>query len=357
MKWPGLTKIALILLPITLFSVTAHAQERSKYVIYAKAGVVNVIDGQVTVLPEGAPAFTQLLVRDTLKPAEVIQTGRDSRAEILLNPGSFLRLGENSRMEFISTDIEDVKIKLIRGSAVIEATGDSFTRPSIEVRTPAARMRLIRRGIYKFNITQTGETQLLVLKGRALLPDSTLVKGGYKVSIRPLAHQVSKLDKADKQRDTLDSWSRERALALAKANRSVTYRDLSSAWSLFYDPRWSFSSFRNRFAGCWVFDVFGNRYLFVPFSYGGWMSPYGFGYPSTFVFYGGPGWRGNPAQGQQGSPSAGSSGPSRSGNPGVSQPGNSAPSSPSLPPSSPMPERSAPIRGGGDMTPLRTSPQ
>ena len=80
-----------------------------QFIISAKAGLVNAVDGTVNVhvqemVPSGAP----------------IQTGPSGRVEILLNPGTFLRLGEDSQVVLDSVDLADVRVRILSGSAVIE---------------------------------------------------------------------------------------------------------------------------------------------------------------------------------------------------------------------------------------------
>jgi hypothetical protein len=49
--------------------------------------------------------------------------GPDGKAEVLMNPGSYIRLGANSSFEFESTDLDDVRIKMHSGSSMLEVFG------------------------------------------------------------------------------------------------------------------------------------------------------------------------------------------------------------------------------------------
>src|SRR5262245_58277222 len=82
----------------------------SKYLISAKAGGVNEIVGDVTV--ERAGRVGRLFKGDEVQVGERVITGTDGKAEILMNPGSYIRLGANSSFEFVSTDLDDVRIKV-----------------------------------------------------------------------------------------------------------------------------------------------------------------------------------------------------------------------------------------------------
>src|SRR6185295_6482613 len=93
------------------------------FVISAKAGLVNYVDGQTNVrIHEQVPAGT------------FIQTGPHSHVELLLSPGSFLRLDENSTVVLDSVELTNVAVRLLEGAALIE-TADINKETPIRVAT------------------------------------------------------------------------------------------------------------------------------------------------------------------------------------------------------------------------------
>src|SRR5271170_3819188 len=64
----------------------------------AVPGGLNYVEGQVTVA--GQPVTSRSVGLVQLEPDQVLQTGR-GRAELLLTPGVFLRLGDNSSVRLI----------------------------------------------------------------------------------------------------------------------------------------------------------------------------------------------------------------------------------------------------------------
>src|SRR4051794_4928253 len=78
---------------------TVQAQTRDKYVISAKAGVVNLSSGDVTVRREGIKGERRLTSKDDLESGDIVSTGVGGRMEMLLNPGSYMRVDENSEFE------------------------------------------------------------------------------------------------------------------------------------------------------------------------------------------------------------------------------------------------------------------
>src|SRR5512141_281610 len=78
----------------------AAAQNRERFGISAKAGGVNAVSGQVMVKREGqAPQL--MTSQDNLNSGDVVNTGYGSQAEILLNPGTYLRLGQKSEFQLV----------------------------------------------------------------------------------------------------------------------------------------------------------------------------------------------------------------------------------------------------------------
>lgn len=258
-----------IAITAALFSIV-HAQNREKFGISAKAGGVNSINGRVMVKRERqAPQL--LSTQDDLAKGDLVSTGKDSLVEILLNPGSYLRLGENSEMVLADNSLDNLLVRLNRGSAIIEASGADDTQLRISVATDQQRLMIVRRGIYRINALR-GSTELLVEKGRAFPSNdpSQLIKSGTRVTFTGAEPLVAKLTKAD--RDAFDNWSRERGKALARANDRFPTHTLNgyldtSAYSAEFSGRW----------GLWTFNPFMRCYTFLPFHYG-WSSPYGLFY-------------------------------------------------------------------------------
>ena len=254
---------------------TARAQTRDKYLISAKAGGINFVTGNVTVVRKGSNGYQAVTDQDNLESGDVVTTGMGGRVEVLLNPGSYLRIAENSEFELADTSLESLRVKLIRGSALIEVVGTDNTQLSLEVETPQTKTLVVKRGIYRFNILQAGATEVLVQKGRALvgMPPQEVRSGKMIVVGRGFTAQVVKIDK--RMKDSLELWSRERAEYLASINRRISPSAVLADYSM--DSIFSTTTYRNRYAGTWVYDEERRCYVFLPGG-GGSSSPYGFGY-------------------------------------------------------------------------------
>src|SRR5713226_4010865 len=178
MKSPSvvLSICAAVVLGLGLASL-GSAQNREKYVISAKAGAVNSVDGRVTVTRAGKSQL--LTAQEDLTAGDLVTTGAASDVEVLLNPGSYLRVAENSAFELADNSLENLRVRLIKGSAIVEAMGLEDTELHITIVTEQARVVVARRGVYRINAA-ADSTELLVRKGRALIDDNprNVIKGG-----------------------------------------------------------------------------------------------------------------------------------------------------------------------------------
>jgi len=299
-------------------SIVNLAQDREKFVISAKAGGINAITGQASVHSGGNADWHQLMITDDLNAGDRVRTAYDGRVEILLNPGSYLRVGGNSEVELSNNTLANLEVRLLRGTAIVEATGADGLELNISISTPHTKLAIVRQGLYRLNVVPGAATELIVRKGRVILSDShTKVKGGNKVvfsSTNVLVAKLTKEEKKVKDREEVDVWSKERAQTLAKANRRISDRMVNSAFASYRisDP------FSNGRFGLWFYNSRIGCYTFLPFFYG-WGSPYGSSY-TTSIYYSGYSysnrWNNRPATGStqptRGNTSTGSSGTTRS---------------------------------------------
>src|SRR5262249_23771928 len=88
-----------------LFALGLSATPNAQYLISTKAGFVNRADGKVfiqrsdSVDGEKGRASLGTQMRD----GDTVSTAATSYAEILMNPGSYIRLSENSEIRAVNT--------------------------------------------------------------------------------------------------------------------------------------------------------------------------------------------------------------------------------------------------------------
>jgi hypothetical protein len=268
-----------IILVLACALISLGQTTRDKFVISAKAGGVNAITGGATVSSRGGSSWEQLMITDDLDSGDRVRTDSDGRIEILLNPGAYLRLGGNSEIELVDNSLANLEVRLLRGTAIVEATGADGLELNIGISTPHTRLAIVRQGLYRLNVIPDDATELIVRKGSVILSDThTKVKGGNKVIFNATNVSVAKLSNADKKKDDVEVWSKDRAKTLAQANGRITNRIMNTAFASFRDP---FFPFDSRALGLWFFNPRVGCYTFLPF-YLGFGSPYGSFYSTAF---------------------------------------------------------------------------
>ncbi|MFN6964869.1 MAG: FecR domain-containing protein [Pyrinomonadaceae bacterium] len=266
-------------------AAAAGASASPRYVISADAGGVNVIAGKVEVIKSGSSARADLSAGDKLEIGDRVLTSADGKAELLLNPGSFVRLGGNSRFKFNRTSLEDLRLELASGSAILEIiAGEDFV---VSVATPGSEVKFKRSGVFRIDVVDAATTRLSVIKGRvavgATAAGATEVKSGRTATLRPSGVEVAKsIDDAD----GLSEWSKDRAREASKLNAQLQRKQLRNALiSSYRGSGWNmYDSF-----GVWVMEPWRRRWCFVPFG-SGWSSPYGWYYSYDLWNIGMPPW-------------------------------------------------------------------
>lgn len=298
----------LFLIAVFILSGIADAtlaqSDPSKYLISARAGLINLAEGTVELRGSGETSWNPVKIvkgeSQELQNGDVVRTGENGRLEILLSPGSFLRLNENSEFEMTDNSLDSMRLKILNGSAIIEATGVDGVKPDINIETPQSHVSVIKNGIYRVNVFDSGATDVFVRTGEARVDlnttaqvDDVKIKGGKALLASNFStdgvsqpnfaknNLVTKFDKK-KSEDEFDLWSKNRAESLVASNSRLT--DLYSSYMLtgFFNNDWRYSS---RYApyGLWFYDPLLNCYTFSPFYYG-WRSPYGYSYPVWYDY-------------------------------------------------------------------------
>ena len=201
---------ARIIVLVFAATASAHAQK----VVSAKSGLVSFVQGRASV--EGGALSTGEHFRQ-LKPGENLSTAR-GRAEILLNPGVILRLGEMSRLHMDDVKLTDACVSLESGSAVI--TVNSILKYD-HVRLVAAGSVIVmeQEGVYRIDITQVdvAQARLRVFNGKAEVrrddgsAAKVIAKRGQAVNLDD-GLNIAKFDVKDT--DTLQRWASARSRTL-----------------------------------------------------------------------------------------------------------------------------------------------
>lgn len=248
-----------------------------KYVISATAGGINFIEGTATVTrKEGRSGV--LLKGDQVEVGDRVSTGADGKIEILLNPGSYVRLGANSAFEFKTTSLDDLKLSLMSGSAMFEVFATNEFK--VAVTLPKGTVTLVDTGIYRVDVQSNGTAKVSVWDGGAELGGATsTLKKGRIATIAGGSPLIEKFDRDDK--DALAVWSQERGKTLSKASASLKNQVVrASLINSYNNGAWGiYDAF-----GLWIYNTQIGTSCFLPFGRG-WYSPYGYWYGSNIWWF------------------------------------------------------------------------
>jgi FecR protein len=257
----------LVFVPLCL------ADEFSENFISAKAGVLNYVEGQPLVFDQDLKAGKPLAARSQVRMGDRIETKETDRLEILLNPGSYLRLGPNSQLRVLNTDFGSMQFELARGTLILESVTFNKKVHALSVSTPSGDVVLLKDGLYRIEVVPEQNVEVLVHKGKLRwLKDAkevAVLTSGKRFSLGapPVGGEAQYVKLNRKEADVLDLWSRRRAEFLVAANSRL------SAWQLGSVSQ----SYGYSLRGGWLYNPFFNCYTFVPFD-GSFGSPYGFTY-------------------------------------------------------------------------------
>ncbi|MBZ5610609.1 MAG: hypothetical protein LAP38_20285 [Acidobacteriia bacterium] len=274
-------------------ALLAVSSAYGQYVISAHSGVIQEIEGSAYLNDKAvSPKFGQF---PDIKEGQVFRT-EEGRAEILLTPGVFLRISENSSMQMVSNRLTDTRVELLGGSAMVECD-DIPKDNSIMLLYKGSTMMLVKHGLYRVD---SDPARFQVYDGEAIVKGESgqlTLKGGRQTGLGG-ALMAENFDKNNG--DELYRWSVRRASYLAKAN-------VSSATAL-RDSGGYYGGMGG--LGGWQFNPLFGLFTFVPYSgigyspFGfGWWSPYtvGYYYPYGGGYYGGGGASRTPVGGGQAS--------------------------------------------------------
>ena len=119
-------------------------------------GTVNYIEGQASI---GSQTLSEKSIGSTKLASGQSLSTENGRAEILLTPGIFLRVGENSSLQMNSPGLADTITTLQKGRAMIEV---AEIRPENNVRIAEnnSSMQLLKPGLYDFDSDHGSDPRL-----------------------------------------------------------------------------------------------------------------------------------------------------------------------------------------------------
>jgi hypothetical protein len=264
-------------------------------VISTRAGLINFSEGMVFL--DGQPLTRKFGAFERLKNGSTLVT-QSGRAEVLLTPNTYLRIGENSSIRMVSDDLSNSQVELLAGSAAIDSESAS-PGSAVQMIFRDSTIRLLKPGRYHID---ADPPQLRVFAGAA-----EVVKNGNPVTIE--SSQLMPLDGAPVVKrftegadGLLDIWSDERHSLIASNllnSQSITDPLLDSGSDGSGDYLSSLGAYGGYIpmaglptvtGGYYGYSPYGyNAYGYNPYSYS-FLQPYGVilrpGYSRVITSYG-----------------------------------------------------------------------
>ncbi|HTW65256.1 MAG TPA: hypothetical protein VME17_11595 [Bryobacteraceae bacterium] len=238
----------------------------------AVPGTVNYVEGQVSVA--GQPVTSRAVGSVQIQPNQVLETGQ-GRAEVLLTPGVFLRVGNHSAVRLLSPNLANTQVELLNGQAIVEVT-ELFKDNNLSVLMDGASTRLDKQGLYAFD-ANTRAIRVLDGKATVLANDRNVDLGKGKELLLAGRLKGQHFDaKAVAEQDPLYAWSNLRSEYEAEASMQSARAVFVGGGPYWYGPGWYWNPY---------WDMYG----FIPGA-GIWYSPFGWPFYSPYVAYWGGGF-------------------------------------------------------------------
>jgi hypothetical protein len=254
-------------LPMFALLLAVSSVAPSQSVRSTHSGLLYFFDGSVFIGEERIqPRFGRF---QEIGEGNVLRTEL-GRAEVLLTPGVFLRVDENSALRMVSNNLSDTRIELLRGSAILEASHEAANPPDTLV-YKIWQVRVPQDSVVRI---EAEPAQLRVLSGSAEV--STKDASGkvtvHRGDVLPLASVLEADHATTLASDDFNIWAMNRS--------SVVSEDNSIAAGITDDPD-QIDASGLAVGGFSYFPQTGIPLLGINYPYGiSFGSPYGSLYPN-----------------------------------------------------------------------------
>jgi len=198
----------------------------------ARPGTINYVEGAATL--DGKQLTEKNVGSVDMTAGEVLST-TTGKAEILLTPGVFLRLDDNSSLKMVSPDITPTCVELESGRAALEVD-ELYKQNDLEIVDAGVKTEVVKTGYYEFN---ANEPAVEVFTGKALVAmddgKERVLKGHHELALAGGVSEKPAGFDARAAQDELYNWSSLRSQYLAEANNQIAgqYASISG-----FNPGW-----------------------------------------------------------------------------------------------------------------------
>ena len=251
-----------------LLSVPAWSLDTGNDRRTAVPGTLNYVEGQASI--ENQALDPKDVGTADLENGQVLETG-NGKAEILLTPGVYLRLGDNSSVKMISNSLTNTEVRVHHGEAMVEVD-ELYHENNLRISQPGADTKLVKTGLYDFDASN-GDVR--VFDGKAVVTaddHDTTVKKNHQLKLSGATQKAASFNKHEvTKNDDLYRWSSLRSEYLSEANVNAAQMYYANGW---YGPGW--------WGPGWYWDPWFSGFTFLPGS-GFFYNPFGWGFYSPLM--------------------------------------------------------------------------
>ncbi len=260
----------------------------------AAPGTLNYFEGQVSI--DGNAVNRNQAGYAQVQPNETLSTGV-GKAEVLLSPGVFVRVGNNSGIRLVSADLAAPQVEVVGGEAMVEVDL-KLKDARIDVLERGADASIQKEGLYRFDAEGT---RIAVIDGKLAVTENGKSRElGRGKEVNLTAPKLEAVSFDPKVEDDLYRWSSVRAGYLAEAN-AATAHTINAGYGAGYGEYGPFTGtgwYWNPYFGFYSW-LPGDGFFYSPFGYP-FFSPryalfaprFGYGYRGRYLARGGFAGRG-----------------------------------------------------------------
>jgi hypothetical protein len=272
-------------------ALSAEAQS----VVSTRSGLIHYFEGAVYLGDQ--PLESRLGKFPSVPQGGELRTAY-GRAEVLLTPGVFLRLGEGSAIRMASNDLADTQVELRSGAAIVDS-GEPSPGTSVTIVYKDWRVHFLQKGVYRIDSDPPG---LWVRQGQAEVfagPAGKAVPVGDGMNLA-FAAALAPAPSSEQPSDTLNDWNNGRGQSIAADDAIAAQIDenpaaQTSADAFTYYPMLGMSSLGVPAPGPYgsyglsqpgFYSIYLPGYTYVPFMLG--LGSFGLrgGFPSLYPHVG-----------------------------------------------------------------------
>jgi hypothetical protein len=203
-----------------------------------------------------------------LNPGQALDT-QQGKAEVLLTPGVFLRVGDHSEVRMVNPGLTNTTVEVTHGEALLEVTM-LMKENHLQVADAGTQTTILKDGLYRFVADNNPSVSVIQGEADVLKADRNVkVKKDHELLLAQATEKTQKFDKASE--DDLYAWSKVRSEYMAQANAANMQLVVAGGFP-WWGPGWYWSPWYDMYAfmpGWGFWSPFGYPYLGVGF-YGGY---------------------------------------------------------------------------------------